>query len=195
MIPINVYDIAQMKIAICGKMCSGKSSLANTLKIIDDRYIIYSLGQAVKDIGANLFGMKEKDRDLLIQIGTKMREIDPDVWTKYLMEKTKYETHCIIDDMRYQNEYDILKENGFVFIQLHVSRHIQEQRLKKLYTKDFQKHLEKRDHLSEKNEYVWSEGKEPVITIDNAESANIVIQRLHSFLQKNENDQMSISLI
>ena len=71
-----------MKIAICGKMCSGKSTLANTLKIMDNRYTIYSIGQAVKDIGADLFGMKEKDRNLLIQIGAKMREIDPDVWTK-----------------------------------------------------------------------------------------------------------------
>ena len=55
-----------MKIAICGKMCSGKSTLANTLKIMDSRYTIYSIGQAVKDIGKDLFGMKEKDRNLLI---------------------------------------------------------------------------------------------------------------------------------
>ena len=178
-----------MKIAICGKMCSGKSTLANTIKIMDDRYTIYSIGQGVKDIGTNLFGMKEKDRNLLIQIGTKMREIDPDVWTKYIVEKTKYETHCIIDDMRYQNEYDILRKHGFVFIQLHVSNHIQEQRIKKLYTKDFQKHLDNRDHLSEQNEFVWHPGNAPVITIDNTEDRQKVLHKIHSFLQKNENKQ------
>ena len=178
-----------MKIAICGKMCSGKSTLANTLKIMDNRYTIYSIGQAVKDIGADLFGMKEKDRNLLIQIGAKMREIDPDVWTKHIVEKTKKETHCIIDDMRYQNEYDILKDHGFVFIQLHVSRHIQEQRIKKIYTKNYQGHLDNVDHLSEKNEFTWHPDKLPVMEINSEEDIQIVHQRIHSFLQKNENNQ------
>lgn len=180
-----------MKLAICGKMCSGKSTLANTIKVMDPRYEIVSIGQAVKDIGTTYFGMEGKDRDLLIQIGTKMREIDPEVWTNYIVRKTKHMTHCIIDDMRYQNEYDILKEHGFTFVQLHVSRHIQEQRLKKLYPRDYQRHLHNRDHPSEANEYVWNEGKEPVLTIDNSETAQHVMQRVHSFLQKNENQQIS----
>ena len=178
-----------MKIAICGKMCSGKSTLANTLKVMDSRYTIYSIGQAVKDIGTDLFGMKEKDRNLLIQIGAKMREIDPDVWTKHIVEKTKNETHCIIDDMRYQNEYDILKDNGFVFVQLHVSRHIQEQRIKKIYMKNYQGHLDNIDHLSEKNEFTWHPDKLPVMEINSEEDRQIVNQRIHSFLQKNENNQ------
>ena len=92
-------------------------------------------------------------------------------------------------DMRYQNEYDILRKHGFVFIQLHVSNHIQEQRIKKLYTKDFQRHLDHRDHLSEKNEFVWHTGNAPVVTIDNTEDRQKVLHRVHSFLQKNENQQ------
>ena len=49
-----------MKIAIVGKMCSGKSTLANTIKIIDKQYTIYSIGGKVKEIACDLFNMKTK---------------------------------------------------------------------------------------------------------------------------------------
>ena len=60
-----------MKIAITGKMCSGKSTIADVLMEKDDRYQIYSFGQKVKDVAKDLFDMKEKDRTLLTSIGTK----------------------------------------------------------------------------------------------------------------------------
>ena len=91
--------------------------------------------------------------------------------------------------MRYQNEYDILKNHGFVFVQLHVSRHIQEQRIKKIYTKNYQGHLDNVDHLSEKNEFMWHPDKLPVMEINSEEDRQVVHQRIHSFLQKNENNQ------
>ena len=50
-----------MKIAITGKMCSGKSSIASVLLESDDRYQIYSFGHKVKDVAKDLFDMKEKD--------------------------------------------------------------------------------------------------------------------------------------
>lgn len=177
-----------MKIAICGKMCSGKTTLANTIKIMDPRYEIFSLGQPIKELATEYFDMKYKDRDLLISIGTKMREIDPNVWTKYLIKTIAQKTHVIIDDLRYQNEYDILRKHGFVFIQLIVSPHIQEQRIRKLYTKNATIHLNKLSHESETNTFVWAGKYKPKLVIDNSETANVVMQRIHSFLQKNEND-------
>ena len=94
-----------MKIAITGKMCSGKSSIANLLVEGDNRFQIYSFGQKVKDVAKDLFDMQEKDRTLLTSIGTKMREINPDVWVNYVIRQTERQTYCIVDDLRYQNEY------------------------------------------------------------------------------------------
>ena len=73
-----------MKIAITGKMCSGKSTLARIIKETNSNYVIYSFGQKVKDVAKDLFNMKEKDRSLLTSIGTKMREIDYEVWINYV---------------------------------------------------------------------------------------------------------------
>ena len=178
-----------MKIAICGKMCSGKTTLAQTIMRMADRYKVFSIGGKVKEIAKDLFGSTEKDRPLLIAIGAQMREIDPEVWIKYVIKQTKHETHCIVDDLRYQNEYELLREQGFVFIQLHVARAVQEQRVRKLYPKTFQDHLDNRDHLSEQNAFVWSPRGEPVFHIDNGEDFAKVNQKIHSFLQKNENNR------
>ena len=46
-----------MKIAITGKMCSGKSTLAQIIKETNEQYQIYSLGQKVKDVAKDLFNM------------------------------------------------------------------------------------------------------------------------------------------
>ena len=68
-----------MKIAITGKMCYGKTTIANLIKSMIDEYEIFSFGKKVKEIAKDLFNMQTKDRTLLTSIGTKMREIDPDV--------------------------------------------------------------------------------------------------------------------
>ena len=43
-----------MKIAICGKMCSGKTTLANTIMRMDPRYKRYSFGQKIKDLATKM---------------------------------------------------------------------------------------------------------------------------------------------
>lgn len=141
-----------MKIAICGKMCSGKTTIANLICMMDNRYVKYSFASKIKELACELFNMKEKDRDLLISIGTKFREIDPDVWANYVLEQTKYKNHCIIDDVRFQNEVDLLAKNGWNIIQLNVSDKIQGERLKKNYPENYLNHLKNRDHISEKND-------------------------------------------
>ena len=70
-----------MKIAITGKMCSGKTTLSNYLCQIEPRFQVFSFGKKVKQVASDLFGMDPliKDRSLLTSLGQKMREIDPDV--------------------------------------------------------------------------------------------------------------------
>ena len=171
-----------MKIAITGKMCSGKSTIANFIQAQDNNYQIFSFGKKVKEVATDLFQMdpEKKDRTLLTSIGTKMREIDPDIWTKYIIHQTKDIEYCIIDDLRYQNEYEYLIKNDFKIIQLLVSPKIQEERIKKIYPDNFQDHLNNRNHISEKNEFHWAENHLPDLIINTEESVqtieNIILQ-------------------
>ena len=67
-----------LKIAVCGKMASGKTTLANMMVAEKDKGEVLSLAKKVKDIGRELFFMEDKDRPLLQKIGMKMREIKED---------------------------------------------------------------------------------------------------------------------
>tara|TARA_Y100001980_G_C14348208_1_gene160100 strand:- start:23 stop:541 length:519 start_codon:yes stop_codon:yes gene_type:complete len=172
-----------MKIAITGKMCSGKSSIASVLLESDDRYQIYSFGRKVKDVAKDLFDMKEKDRTLLTSIGTKMREINPDVWINYVLKQTRNETHCIVDDLRYQNEYEALSNAGFKIIQLTLDPKIQEERIKKVYPINYKDHLKNRGHLSEKNEFQWLEKDSPLIVDSGKETILQIIDKINEYLK------------
>ena len=50
-----------------------------------------------------------------------MREIDRDVWVKYVtkrVEKLPKETDIVIDDMKFSNEYEAVKSLGFLVVRL-----------------------------------------------------------------------------
>ena len=98
-----------MKIAIIGKICSGKTTTADILIGLNNDFQKLSFAGKVKSIAVDLFDM-EKDRKLLQQIGTYMREIDPDVWANYVVKQSKKYDYVVIDDLRYKNEYDLLKK-------------------------------------------------------------------------------------
>lgn len=139
-----------MRIAITGKMCYGKTTVANIIKEYDNEYQIFSFGQKVKDIATDLFDMQNKDRTLLTSIGTKMREIDSDIWAKYIIKNCRDLENVVIDDLRYQNEYRYLIENNFKIIVLTLPVEIQIERIMKLYPENYQDHLNNMFHVSEK---------------------------------------------
>tara|TARA_B100000900_G_C20221156_1_gene569880 strand:+ start:95 stop:625 length:531 start_codon:yes stop_codon:yes gene_type:complete len=172
-----------MKIAITGKMCSGKSTLANKIIEKDKRYQIFSFGGKVKEVAKDLFNMTEKDRTLLVSIGTKMREIDPDVWTNYVIKQTEGLTHCIIDDLRYQNEYEALSNAGFHVIQLIIDDKTQKKRIIVNYPNNFQDHLNNCDHSSEKNIFNWLPHDEPVIINTNKYDIDEIITIINNQYQ------------
>ena len=171
-----------MKIAITGKMCSVKSTLANIIKETNSNYIIYSFGQKVKDVAKDLFGMKEKDRSLLTSIGTKMREIDSEVWINYVINQTKDKTHCIIDDLRYQNEYEYLLKHDFKIIILTLSPEIQIERIKKLYPENYQDHLNNMCHVSEIGLKLKENNN--CLNIDMSQDLNIIRDIVYKYLLK-----------
>lgn len=147
-----------MKIAICGKMCSGKTTLANYIMRTFPGYRKYSFAEKVKELCVDLFDMKKKDRPLLINFANKMRDIDPDVWVNQVLKQTKGQENCIIDDVRYQNEVDALMRDGWKFIQLNVPYELQKSRIIKLYPNDYEEHLKALCHISEQNSFTFPDG-------------------------------------
>ena len=140
-----------MKIAICGKMASGKTTVAQSL----EEFQVLSLAGEVKRVGRELFGMKvgEKNRPLLQQIGMKMREIRESVWLDVLIREANtqevYGYSVVCDDVRFINEAQTLKEHGWILIKLVISDDLQKQRLQDTYGDDWKIHWNNRTDSSE----------------------------------------------
>lgn len=138
-----------MRIAICGKMGSGKTYIADRLSKEYNLKKISFAGK-IKDIALDLFDTKNKDRKLLQTIADKMKEIDKDIWIKYVIREIKDKNDIIIDDLRFQNELYYLKEYNFIIIGLTIDDNTQLERLKDKYGSDYINHIDRRNHNSEK---------------------------------------------
>jgi adenylate kinase family enzyme len=109
-----------MKLAITGEMASGKTNIA---KYLVEKYNFskFSFADDLKLYATEIFdiNMNVKDRKLLQQFGTKMKEIDENIWIKRLDNKIKdISDNIIIDDLRYPNEELYLKSKGFKILKL-----------------------------------------------------------------------------
>ena len=139
-----------MKIGICGPMCSGKTTIANYIVSKDNSFYITSFAKKLKEIAVELFNMKQKDRELLIIIGKKMREIDENVFVNSAIKDCQDYDNVIIDDIRYENELNKLKEYGWITIKLIISEELQLERLKKTYPESWETHYKYIKDNSEK---------------------------------------------
>jgi dephospho-CoA kinase len=138
-----------LKIGIVGKMCSGKSTTAQYFKELNDNFYLNSFANKVKLLAVELFGMKEKDRTLLIQIGEKMREIRDTVWIDCTINECNEHELAIIDDVRHINEHQTLKSNGWKIIKLNISHELQKKRLIKLYPDTHNVHMKHINNITE----------------------------------------------
>ena len=92
-----------MKLAITGIMCCGKSTIANYL-VEKYNYKKFSFADVLKKFAVDIFDMKGKDRKLLQDFGTKMKEIDKCIWIKSLDKKIKdISDNIVIDDLRFKD--------------------------------------------------------------------------------------------
>jgi len=174
-----------MKIAITGKMCSGKSSIANMIMRLDNTYQIYSYGQKIKDIAVDLFNMKNKDRSLIINIAQQMKNIDENIWVNYLMKQLIGKKNCIIDDLRFQNELDMLDNNWYI-IRLHISKQGQLNRINKIYN-NADDHIQHINHISENCNNLNFDNRVNIIDINTEkESIDEIKHKLFLLLIKNK---------
>ena len=141
----------QPRIGLAGGICAGKSTTAHTYKQFHAPGTqILSFAAPVKEIAHDLFDASTKDRDLLQRIGTSMREIDKDVWAKFLIRSIDDSAEAVIvDDVRYPNEVETLKRNGFTIVWLEIGQEERLRRIKKLYGPAAQAHERGLEHESE----------------------------------------------
>jgi adenylate kinase family enzyme len=142
-----------MKIAISGKMCSGKTTCTELLlkKYPNGKHV--SVASRLKELAIELFDMDKrpefKDRKLLQTLGGSLRNIDTNVWIRSFVRECEKHEIVICDDIRFKNELDYVKKNGFITIRLDVSEELQTDRIKKTYPERYQTHLDNRNHISE----------------------------------------------
>ena len=154
-----------MKIGICGPMCSGKTTIANYIVSKDNSFYITSFAKKLKEIAVELFNMKQKDRELLITIGKKMREIDENVFVNSAIKDCQDYENVIIDDIRYENELNKLKEYGWITIKLIISEELQLKRLKKTYPESWETHYKYIKDNSEKTYQLKNDDFDIVVEI------------------------------
>ena len=111
-------------IAFVGKMGSGKTTAAS---ILCDEFKCTKLSFAtqLKNIASEFYGMHDKNRVLLQTLGTAMRSVDKNVFVNALkreMEEILQEaekTFFVIDDVRYLNEFEFLRDCGFHMVYIY----------------------------------------------------------------------------
>jgi len=155
-----------VKIALCGKMASGKTTLAEKFIETYDYFGLFSLAGAVKRFARFVYNIPEgeKDRVAFQKIGDGARkEMYENIWIDTLLnqiaqhdEINKLENgnegfveNFVIDDVRYLNEVEHLKKEGWITIKLDISDDLQIQRLKKTYPDNWEIHVAARNHASE----------------------------------------------
>jgi dephospho-CoA kinase len=129
---INVNrEVSVIKIALTGKIRSGKSTVSNHL-YIQHSFNEVAFGDALKKNAHATFPWVSefsKPRALYQQFGQLMRQIDPDVWVKHAERAVKgaidFNVHTgsekvcvVITDLRQPNEYEWARANGFTLIRV-----------------------------------------------------------------------------
>lgn len=115
-----------VKVALCGKMRSGKDTVANYLIDNQDVHgITYRLafGDKLKDMAHMLFPWidKESKPRELYQFMNTIRDFDLNVWVKHLeksYQAVSIYDNIIITDLRQQNELEWCRENGFEIVRV-----------------------------------------------------------------------------
>ncbi len=105
-----------LKIAITGRMGSGKSSLSKIIQSLEDAYIT-SFSSMIRHILLEL--ELEPTRTLLQETGDFFRKFDNLVWTKALLKEiSAIDKPIVIDGIRYDFERDKLVSAGFKIIKI-----------------------------------------------------------------------------
>jgi dephospho-CoA kinase len=142
-------------LAFVGRMGSGKSTCAEALGMW--AYDRISFADKVREVAVSLYGEDARyRRGILQRLGHGMRALDEDVWVNAWHARYRDQwarragrrpgLRCVVDDCRYWNEYDRLRELGFVFVRVEADRDVRVRRLQSSGKLDDEAQLE---HVTE----------------------------------------------
>lgn len=180
-VDIYIIKIMVIKIAISGKMCSGKSFCA---KMIREKYTmakVFSFAGKLKQVTHDLFFDKfigggvgsggvgsggvdgvgsggvesertiqqmHKNRRLYVEVGQRMRDIDPMVWVNHVVKDSRGCDFAVVDDLRFKNEMIALKNEGWKIVRLKITKEQQIKRLGDIYVNS-EEHIEGLNSVTE----------------------------------------------
>lgn len=111
-----------LKIAFAGKAGCGKSTVTKAL-VKDYGFTAFSFANKLKEICRSLFPekmkkTKEQYRHILQEFGDATRKIHQDVWIEIILRQIENSRmpRIVIDDMRFKNEFLLLRDYGFKLI-------------------------------------------------------------------------------
>lgn len=108
------------KIALLGRSGAGKDTFADFL-VEERNFRKLFFAEPLYSIANEVFGMTRKNRELLQDIGIALRGVDEEVLVNNLRKRVEEAEkdgveNIIITDVRQENEFNALKDMGFVFI-------------------------------------------------------------------------------
>lgn len=115
-------------ILVSGLAGSGKTTFAEMLKGLYQRFYIASFAEPIKRVATTVYawdGNKDdRGRKLLQDIGTIGRDYDENIWIKKLCYKADV-VHAVgrpvvVDDWRYPNEYSYLFHAGYDVVKVRI---------------------------------------------------------------------------
>lgn len=117
-----------IKIALTGKLRSGKSEIAVHLWMRHGFEYPISFGSTLKYYAEKVFALTPKPdgkpRAMYQAFGQACRQYDPDVWVRHaafkvdtVLEK-RSTVGVVIEDLRQPNEYEWCRANGFIIVRV-----------------------------------------------------------------------------
>ncbi|RAU96821.1 AAA family ATPase [Paenibacillus sp. YN15] len=126
-------------VALCGKMRSGKSVVAQYLAE-KYGYAEFAFGDELKRTAHEMFDIPEtpKPRELYQWWGQTLRQREPDIWVRKCFDRISDEAmfldaygdilRSLISDIRQPNEYSRCRAEGYVIIRVNAPEELRRQR-------------------------------------------------------------------
>lgn len=109
-----------------------------------------------------------------------MRSVLPDIWVQAVLHRVKMWPGTVVDDMRFINEANALRDSGFVLVRIETPEEIRRERILKLYPNyDFSRF----NHASETNLDDWTEWD---MVVDGSRPLNLITDELAFWLRSRQ---------